>query len=109
VWPRKRRDGQYPFLLTVPIILASILFDRASGFLTTAPGVVAAASQMDWRPSVVGYLTVLTFFAIIGLLLAAFCEGLRKVLERGPEGEASSGNRRSRDAAWSLRFHTAVP
>jgi two-component sensor histidine kinase len=79
--------GQYPFLLTIPIILASILFDRGSGFLATALGVVAAASQMDWRPSVVGHLTVLTFFAIIGLLLAAFCEGLRKALERGAEAQ----------------------
>jgi two-component sensor histidine kinase len=79
--------GQYPFLLTIPIILASILFDRGSGFLATALGVVAAASQMDWRPSVVGHLTALTFFAIIGLLLAAFCEGLRKALERGAEAQ----------------------
>jgi two-component sensor histidine kinase len=77
--------GRYPFLLTIPIILASILFDRGSGFIATALGIVTAAPLMDWRTNVIGHLTVLTFFAIIGLFLAAFCEALRRALERGAE------------------------
>ncbi len=76
-------QGPYPYLMIGPVVLASILFDRGSGFLATALGAVAAASIMDWRVKVVGVLAVLTLFVILALFLTIFCESLRKTLERG--------------------------
>jgi PAS domain S-box-containing protein len=82
-------QGPYPYLMIGPVVLASILFDRGSGFLAAALGVGAAASLMDWRVDVVGVLAVLVLFAILALFLAAFCEALRKVLERGAVAQQS--------------------
>lgn len=70
-------------ILIMPVLLASVIFDRGSGFLATALGVVAMASQQDWQVAPLRHLVALTIFAIVAFFTAAFCEGLRKALERG--------------------------
>jgi two-component sensor histidine kinase len=71
------------FFLIPPVVLASVLYDRGSGFLATGLGVLALASQLDWQADLVGHLVALTIFAIVALFIAVFCEALRSALERG--------------------------
>jgi hypothetical protein len=52
-------------------------------FLNTPLGVLAMASQFDWRADPVGHLVALVIFAIVALFIALFCEALRSALERG--------------------------
>jgi K+-sensing histidine kinase KdpD len=76
--------GQFEFLLLIlPVLLASVLYDRGCGFLATGLGVLAMASQFDWRADPVGHLVALVIFAIVALFIALFCEALRSALERG--------------------------
>lgn len=80
--------GPFGFLfLILPVLLASILFDRGSGFLATALGVLALASQLDWQTNPTGHLVALTIFAIVALFIAVSCEALRSALERGLAAE----------------------
>jgi hypothetical protein len=77
--------GRFEFLLLIlPVLLASVLYDRGSGFLATGLGVLAMASQFDWRADPVGHLVALVIFAIVALFIVLFCEALRSALERGP-------------------------
>jgi hypothetical protein len=70
--------GPFGFLfLILPVLLASILFDRGSGFLATVLGVLALASQLDWQANPTGHLVALTIFAIVALFIAVSCEALR--------------------------------
>jgi K+-sensing histidine kinase KdpD len=80
----KAAAGPFGFLfLILPVLLASILFDRGSGFLATALGVLALASQLDWQANPTGHLVALTIFAIVALFIAVSREALRSALERG--------------------------
>jgi two-component sensor histidine kinase len=71
------------FFLIPPVVLASVLYDRGSGFLATGLGVLALASQLDWQADPAGHLVALTIFAIVTMFIAVFCEALRSALERG--------------------------
>jgi two-component sensor histidine kinase len=76
--------GPFEFILLIlPILLASALYDRGSGFVATGLGVLAMASQLDWQADLVGHLVALTVFAIVALFVSVFCEALRSALERG--------------------------
>ncbi len=76
--------GPFEFLfLTLSVLLASVLFDRGSGFFATGLSVVAIGSQFDWRVDAIGHVIALTIFAIVALFIAVFCEALRSALERG--------------------------
>jgi K+-sensing histidine kinase KdpD len=76
--------GPFEFLfLILPVLLASVLYDRGSGFLAAGLSVLAMASQLDWRADPLGNLVALVIFAIVASFVAVFCEGLRKALERG--------------------------
>jgi two-component sensor histidine kinase len=80
----KVATGPFGFLFLIPpILLASVLYDRGSGFVATGLGVLALASQLDWQADPVGHLVALTVFAIVALFIAVFCETLRSALERG--------------------------
>ena len=53
--------GPFEFLILIlPVLLASVLYDRGSGFLATGLGVLAMASQLDWQADPVGHLVALT-------------------------------------------------
>jgi hypothetical protein len=76
--------GPFEFLfLILPVLLASVLYDRGSGFLASGLSILAMASQLDWRADPVGNLAALVIFAIVASFIAVFCEALRKALERG--------------------------
>jgi two-component sensor histidine kinase len=76
--------GPFEFIfLILPVLLASVLYDRGSGFLATGLGGLAMASQLDWQADPVGHLVALTVFGIVALFIAVFCETLRSALERG--------------------------
>jgi two-component sensor histidine kinase len=76
--------GPFEFLfLILPVLLASVLYDRGSGFLASGLSILAMASQLDWRADPVGNLAALVIFAIVASFVAVFCEALRKALERG--------------------------
>jgi two-component sensor histidine kinase len=76
--------GPYGYIiLVVPVVLASTLFDRGSGFLATGLNVLAMASVQDWQGDPVRQLAALVLFAVVAALIAAFCEALRGALERG--------------------------
>jgi two-component sensor histidine kinase len=76
--------GPFEFIfLILPVLLASVLYDRGSGFIAAGLGVLAMASQVDWQVDPVGHLVALTVFAIVALFIAVFCEALRSALERG--------------------------
>ena len=76
--------GPFEFLfLILPVLLASILYDRRSGFLASGLSLLAIGSQLDWRADPVGNLAALVIFAIVASFVAVFCEALRSALERG--------------------------
>jgi two-component sensor histidine kinase len=76
--------GPFEFLILIlSVLLASVLYDRGSGFLAAGLSVLAIASQLDWQADPVGHLVALTVFAIVALFIAVFCEALRSALERG--------------------------
>ncbi len=73
--------GPFEFVfLILPVLLASVLYDRGSGFLAAGLGVLAMASQLDWQVDRVGHLVALTVFGIVALFIAVFCEALRSAL-----------------------------
>jgi two-component sensor histidine kinase len=75
--------GQYTFILYIPpIILASILFDRGSGFFATALSALLVALMVDWQADPVRHLAPLTLFVVVSLFVVIVGEGMRKALER---------------------------
>jgi hypothetical protein len=73
--------GPFEFLfLILPVLLASVLYDRGSGFLATGLSVLVMASQPDWRTDPVGNLAALVTSAIVASFVAVFfvkpCEKL---------------------------------
>jgi two-component sensor histidine kinase len=76
--------GQYGFLMFIPaILLASIMFDRGSGFLAVALTAIGVAWLLDWHDDErVRHVTALTTFAVISSFVVIVGEGMRKALER---------------------------
>lgn len=75
---------EYPFVFYIsPIIAASVLFDRGTGFVATGFSALAVATQVDWRDDPVRQLAALILFSVVGSLVAALTEGMRAALERG--------------------------
>ena len=80
------------FLLLPGIFLASVLFDRGSGFyatiLSTALCIVVLLPPQSWLlpPQ---YLLPLLLFVLVGLALATVSEAMRKALEKAVAAEQS--------------------
>jgi two-component sensor histidine kinase len=81
------------FLLLPGIFLASVLFDRGSGFyataLSTAFSVAALRPSGEWLPPP-QYLLPLVLFVLVGLALATTSEALRKALEKAVAAEQAA-------------------
>jgi two-component sensor histidine kinase len=76
--------GPYGFIFFIPpVLLASILFDRGSGFVATGASVLAMVSLLDWQADPIGHIVALTIFTIVALFIAVVSEALRMELERG--------------------------
>jgi two-component sensor histidine kinase len=78
----------YPLLLFIPaIFLASVIFDRGSGFLATGASAALAARYFMPSPLSAEILPLLIFL-VSGLCIAAVTEALRKTLEKHSEAKA---------------------
>src|SRR5215471_14468217 len=80
----------YPLLLFIPaVFLASVIFDHGSGVLATvASAVIAAAYFMP--PPATSAIVPLIVFLLIGLLIAAVTETLRKTLDKLSQAKSYS-------------------
>jgi two-component sensor histidine kinase len=77
-----------PLVLFIPaIFLASIIFDRGSGFLATAASAALAGRFFMPSPPSLAILPLLVFL-VSGLCIAAVTEALRRTLEKHAEAEA---------------------
>jgi two-component sensor histidine kinase len=82
------RGGPYGFILFVPPILAAaLLFDRGSGLLALAVGVVLSAAVLDWNQNADVHIGALATFVAVGILLVFVGEGLHRALERAQKAE----------------------
>ncbi|MCK1727122.1 MULTISPECIES: Ku protein [unclassified Bradyrhizobium] len=79
---------QYPLILFIPaIFLASVIFDRGSGFLATGAS-AALAARYFIPPSPGAAILPLLVFLASGLCIAAVTEALRTTLEKHSEAKA---------------------
>jgi len=88
------QSGMFMFFLLLPgIFLASVLFDRGSGFYATALSIVLAIVVLrpaeSWFPPQ-QYLLPFVLFALVGLALATTSEALRKALEKAVAAEQAA-------------------
>jgi len=75
--------GQYSFIFFIPPILAaSVLFDRGSGFVATGLSAVLVAALLDWRIGAMNHVAALTVFVCVSVFVVIVGEGMRKALER---------------------------
>ncbi len=87
------QSGVFAFFMLLPgIFLASILFDRGSGFYATllsTAGSIAVLWPSEGRSLPPQYLLPLVLFVLVGLALATVSEAMRKALERAVAAEQS--------------------
>jgi two-component system, sensor histidine kinase PdtaS len=88
------QSGMFMFFLLLPgIFLASVLFDRGSGFYATALSIALAIVVLrpaeSWFPPH-QYLLPFVLFALVGLALATTSEALRKALEKAVAAEQAA-------------------
>jgi len=81
------------FLLLPGIFLASVLFDRGSGFYATALSIALSIAVLrpagSWFPPQ-QYLLPFVLFVLVGLALATMSEALRKALEKAVAAEQAA-------------------
>jgi two-component sensor histidine kinase len=83
--------GEYSFILFVsPILLASILFDRGSGFVATVMSVLLISSQVNWEVDPVHHIGALTLFSVVSVFIVIVGEGMRTAWEREIEAQAAA-------------------
>jgi two-component sensor histidine kinase len=87
------QSGMFTFFLLLPgIFLASVLFDRGSGFyatiLSTALCIAVLPSEGWLLPA--QYLLPFLLFVLVGLALATMSEAMRKALEKAVAAEQSA-------------------
>jgi Histidine kinase len=75
--------GQYSFIFFIPPILAaSVLFDRGSGFVATVLSAALVGAMLDWRAGAKNHVAALTLFVCVSVFVVIVGEGMRKALER---------------------------
>jgi two-component sensor histidine kinase len=75
--------GEYSFIFFIPPILAaSVLFDRGSGFVATALSAVLVGVLLNWRVGAINHIAALTLFVCVSVFVVIVGEGMRKALER---------------------------
>jgi len=78
------------FLMYPAVFLAAVLFDRGSGFLATILSTALILTSLPPDPDAIvppSYWVPITLFLLIGFVLAALSEALRKGWERAIEAE----------------------
>jgi two-component sensor histidine kinase len=82
--------GPYGFaLFVIPILAASIVFDRGSGFFATGLALTLVGTLLDWSAGVLPHAPALVTFLFVGMVLAFTGESLRNVAEHAVESERS--------------------
>jgi two-component sensor histidine kinase len=75
--------GEYSFIFFIPpILVASVLFDRGSGFFATALSAALVGVLVDWRVGALNHVAALTLFVCVSLFVVIVGEGMRKALEK---------------------------
>jgi len=75
--------GEYSFIFFIPPILAaSVLFDRGSGFVATALSAALVGALLNWRVGALNHVSALTLFVCVSLFVVIVGEGMRKAMER---------------------------
>jgi two-component sensor histidine kinase len=75
--------GEYSFIFFIPPILAaSVLFDRGSGFFATALSAALVAVLLSWRVGALNHVAALTLFVCVSVFVVIVGEGMRKALEK---------------------------
>jgi two-component sensor histidine kinase len=75
--------GEYSFIFFIPPILAaSVVFDRGSGFFATVLSAVLVGALVDWRVGALNHVAALTLFVCVSLFVVIVGEGMRKALEK---------------------------
>lgn len=73
--------GQYGFInFILPVVVASLVFDRTSGFFAVGLSMALVASILNWDKGVAGHIAGFVVFGIVGLCLVFVAEGLRTAL-----------------------------
>lgn len=73
--------GRYGFIhFILPIVAASLIFDRGSGLLALGLSVALVASILPWDANSSTHIGALTVFCFVGVCLVFVAEGLRKAL-----------------------------
>src|SRR6185437_3780526 len=62
--------GRYGFIYFVlPVVAASLLFDRGSGFFAVGLSIALVASILDWDAGLSAHISALVVFCIVGCCL----------------------------------------
>lgn len=73
--------GRYGFIhFVLPIVLASLLFDRFSGFLSVALSIALVAILLPWDQGIFINIPGIIVFSIVGWCLVFVSDGLHKAL-----------------------------
>lgn len=73
--------GRYGFIhFVLPVVIASLLFDRGSGFFAIALSVALISSLLRWEANASAHISAIAVFITVGCCLAFLAEGLRKAL-----------------------------
>jgi two-component sensor histidine kinase len=73
--------GRYGFIhFILPIVAASLLFDRKAGFFAVGISVALVASLLSWEQNTWTHVSAMTVFIFVGTCLVFVAEGLRTAL-----------------------------
>jgi two-component sensor histidine kinase len=84
--------GRYGFIhFILPIVAASLLFDRGAGFFAIGVSVALIASILNWHANVAAHVSAITVFCIVGVCLVFVAEGLRTALTKAHAAQEAAG------------------
>jgi len=73
--------GRYGFIhFILPVVAASLLFDRTSGFFAIALSLGLLGSLLSWNANVGAHITAMAVFTIVGTVLVFLAAGLREAI-----------------------------
>lgn len=73
--------GRYGFIhFVLPVVAASLLFDRFSGFFAVALSIALVATLLPWEAGLAVHLYAIIVFSIVGCCLVFVAEGLHNAL-----------------------------
>lgn len=84
--------GRYGFIhFVLPVLAASLLFDRGTGFFAVGLSIALIACLLDWRANVGVHIGAIAVFTIVGGCLVFVAEGLRRALTEANQAQEAAG------------------